>query len=277
MINRNKIAVSLVIGVMLLAGKVNTALANENPVAEVTVSVDNTNQNTDDLQNTTADISTTNPSLVNDNLAYAKVTSYVNIRKSPSTASIIVDKLYKNKSITIISKGEKWDKVTTGTVTGYIYADYLITGDAAKKITNSLSATTFSTENTVVSSIDDTLSSLGSDIVDYAKQFIGNRYRYGGTSLTNGTDCSGFTMSVYAHFGINLTRTSRSQALSGTRVSISNLKSGDLVFYARSGRINHVAIYIGNGKVISASSPKTGIRVTSLYYRTPYKAVRYIS
>ncbi|HWT73801.1 MAG TPA: C40 family peptidase [Mobilitalea sp.] len=272
-----KIAVSLVLGAILLTGKVNAVQAYENPVAGISISVDNTYQNTDGAQNNTVDNSTTNLSSVNDNLAYAKVANYVNIRKSPSATSPILGKLYKNTAITIISEGNGWDKVTTGTITGYIYADYLITDDAAKEIANSLSAIASNTESSVVSSTDDALSSLGSNIVAYAKQFIGNRYIYGGTSLTLGTDCSGFTMSIYAHFGINLTRTSRSQALSGTKVSINNLKSGDLVFYAKGGRINHVAIYISNGKVISASSPKTGIKVSSLYYRTPCKAVRYIN
>ena len=107
-------------------------------------------------------------------------------------------------------------------------------------------------------------------IVNYACQFVGNRYVWGGTSLTNGTDCSGFTMRVMEHFGISIPRTSREQAKVGVRVTSANMKPGDLVFYANSsGTINHVALYIGNGQVISAASAKSGIRITRWNYRTP--------
>ena len=107
-------------------------------------------------------------------------------------------------------------------------------------------------------------------IVNYACQFVGNRYVWGGTSLTNGTDCSGFTMRVMEHFGISIPRTSREQARVGVRVTSANMKPGDLVFYANSsGTINHVALYIGNGQVISAASAKSGIRITRWNYRTP--------
>ena len=121
-----------------------------------------------------------------------------------------------------------------------------------------------------------TNSSIRNSIVQFALKYEGNPYVWGGTSLTNGADCSGFTQSVFRSFGISIPRTSRSQAVSGRRISISDLQPGDLVFYARNGSINHVAIYIGNGKVISASSPETGIRITSYNYRTPIKAVSYI-
>lgn len=113
------------------------------------------------------------------------------------------------------------------------------------------------------------------DLVEYAKQFLGNPYVYGGTSLTKGTDCSGFVMGVYKHFGISLSHSSRAQAGEGTKISYSELQPGDLVFYANSsGTINHVAIYIGGGQVISASNPKSGIRINKYNYRTPVKYVR---
>ena len=113
------------------------------------------------------------------------------------------------------------------------------------------------------------------DLVEYAKQFLGNPYVYGGTSLTKGTDCSGFVMGVYKHFGISLSHSSRAQAGEGPKISYSELQPGDLVFYANSsGTINHVAIYIGGGQVISASNPKSGIRINKYNYRTPVKYVR---
>jgi cell wall-associated NlpC family hydrolase len=103
----------------------------------------------------------------------------------------------------------------------------------------------------------------GSDVVAYAKRFLGNPYQYGGTSLTNGTDCSGFTMGVYAHFGVYLPHSSYAQRSYGTPISYSEARPGDLLFYS-----GHVAIYIGGGKIIHASTERTGIIIGSATYRT---------
>ncbi len=123
-------------------------------------------------------------------------------------------------------------------------------------------------------------STSGARIASYARQFVGNPYRYGGTSLTNGADCSGFVMSVYAHFGYSLNRTSSAQASNGVAVSTSNLQPGDLLFYGSGGGINHVAIYIGGGQVVHASNsapyPKGGIKISSAFYRTPVCARRIV-
>ena len=113
-------------------------------------------------------------------------------------------------------------------------------------------------------------------IVAYAKQFLGNPYVYGGTSLTNGADCSGFTQSVVAHFGITTGRSSRDQAAQGKEISMSAIQPGDLLFYASGSYINHVAIYIGDGKIIHSSNPTTGITITKYNYRTPCKAVTFL-
>ncbi len=113
-------------------------------------------------------------------------------------------------------------------------------------------------------------------IVAYAKQFLGNPYVYGGTSLTNGADCSGFTQSVFAHFGITTGRSSRDQAAQGNEISMSAIQPGDLLFYASGSYINHVAIYIGDGKIIHSSNPTTGITITKYNYRTPCKAVTFL-
>ena len=113
-------------------------------------------------------------------------------------------------------------------------------------------------------------------IVAYAKQFLGNPYVYGGTSLTNGADCSGFTQSVFAHFGITTGRSSRDQAAQGKEISMSAIQPGDLLFYASGSYINHVAIYIGDGKIIHSSNPTTGITITKYNYRTPCKAVTFL-
>ncbi len=107
-------------------------------------------------------------------------------------------------------------------------------------------------------------------IVNFACQFVGNRYVWGGTSLTNGCDCSGFTQSVLKNFGISVPRVSRDQARSGSKVTSANMRPGDLIFYAnRSGTINHVGMYIGNGQVVNAASTRSGIRIYRWNYRTP--------
>ena len=112
-------------------------------------------------------------------------------------------------------------------------------------------------------------------VVEYALQFVGNPYVYGGTSLTNGTDCSGFTMSVYANFGVALNRSAADQSRNGTEVSLSELQPGDLVFYDHgTGYIGHVALYIGNGQIVHASTSRTGIIVADVNYSTPCMATR---
>ena len=116
-----------------------------------------------------------------------------------------------------------------------------------------------------------------SAIAAYARQFEGNPYKWGGVSLTEGADCSGFTMQVYKHFGINIGRNSGEQATRGREIPISSVQPGDLVFYAnKSGGINHVAMYLGNGQLIHASNAKTGIIITNMNYRTPCKAVTFL-
>lgn len=107
-------------------------------------------------------------------------------------------------------------------------------------------------------------------IVNFSCQFVGNRYVWGGTSLTHGCDCSGFTQSVLKNFGISIPRVSRDQARTGTKVTSANMRPGDLIFYAnRSGTINHVGMYIGNGQVVNAASTRSGIRIYRWNYRTP--------
>ena len=130
----------------------------------------------------------------------------------------------------------------------------------------------------VTSTTDSSSSSLRQQIVDYALQFVGNPYVYGGTSLTNGTDCSGFTQSVLANFGININRTAGAQSQGGKSVDLSQLEPGDLLFYEGSGDygIGHVTMYIGNGQVVHASSSTTGIIVSDVNYRTPVSASDYI-
>lgn len=118
----------------------------------------------------------------------------------------------------------------------------------------------------------------GQAIANYALNFVGNPYVWGGTSLTNGADCSGFVYSVYSHFGYSIPRDSRSQAAgAGYEVSVSNIQPGDLIYYTNSsGSVNHVAMYIGNGKVVNASNERDGIKISQYNYRTPYKVKRIV-
>lgn len=111
-------------------------------------------------------------------------------------------------------------------------------------------------------------------IVNYALQFVGNRYVYGGNDPNTGVDCSGFSRYVMSHAaGIGLSRTANSQSAQGRRVSEADARPGDLVFYGSSDHINHVAIYIGNGKVVHASNERVGITVSGWKYREPVKIV----
>ena len=110
----------------------------------------------------------------------------------------------------------------------------------------------------------------GAAIANYALKFVGNPYVFGGTSLTNGADCSGFTMSVHKHFGISIPRSSTAQSYGGKSVSISAVQPGDVIYYG-----NHVGIYIGSGQIVHASTAKTGIKVSNYMYRTPIRVSRY--
>ena len=120
-------------------------------------------------------------------------------------------------------------------------------------------------------------SSVRSSMVSYAMQFLGNRYVYGGTSLTNGVDCSGFTMRIYERFGYSIPRTSSAQSSYFRKISSSEAKPGDLFFYGSGGRVSHVAMYIGGGKVIHASSARTGIKISNAFYRSPIKVGRILN
>ena len=119
-------------------------------------------------------------------------------------------------------------------------------------------------------------SGIGDQIASFATQFVGNPYVYGGSSLTGGADCSGFTMAVYSNFGIGLPHNAAAQSGCGTPVSLSDLQPGDLLFYDNGGGIGHVALYIGGGSVVHASNPETGIKISSYNYRSPVAAVRLV-
>lgn len=117
--------------------------------------------------------------------------------------------------------------------------------------------------NNIDYSIANTIES-NSEVANFAMQFVGNPYVYGGTSLTNGADCSGFVMAVYANFGISLPRTTGGQAQSGYPVDINNIQAGDIISYGYNGVVSHSALYVGNGMIVHASTPELGIRLDNM-------------
>ena len=115
---------------------------------------------------------------------------------------------------------------------------------------------------------------LRSEIVTYALQFVGNRYKYGGTNPNTGVDCSGFTSYVMRHAAeVELPHSSGGQSRMGRQVSSSEMRPGDIICYGSGKRINHVALYIGNGQIVHASTERTGIKVSRWNYRTPVRIV----
>lgn len=201
---------------------------------------------------------------------------YINIREEMSTDSEVVGKIRKDAICEVVSIEDGWCEIESGDIKGYISNDYLITGvDANEKAEEMMSegkeletAITM-TEYRYGKGVTD----IQMEICEYARQFVGNPYVWGGTSLTKGADCSGFTLSVYRKYGVSLPHSSKAQANCGTRIDVSEVQPGDLVFYGGKN-IHHVAMYIGNGQVVHAQSAKTGIVVTSMYYNTPTRAAR---
>lgn len=185
------------------------------------------------------------------------------VREQAGMDAAVLTSVPKGEELEVVEQLDGWVKVSIDGEDAYVSSDYVT-------VEEKLDTAVTMSELLYGQGVSD----LRVDIVEYAKQFLGNKYVYGGSSLTKGTDCSGFTMSVYKHFGITLSHSSRAQANEGRKISASELQPGDLIFYGgSSGSINHVAMYIGGGKVIHASSPKTGIKISNYTYRTPVKYV----
>ena len=228
-------------------------------------------------------------------------TDGVNVRTEPNTNSSIYTQISNSERFLVADQQDGWVKIEIDDQDAYLSSDYVDvkygleeaikytpvvevadTSNSKSNTKNSTGKSRSSSKSSgkkssandgAAGSKSGSVSSKRAQIANYAVQFVGNRYVYGGTSLTNGTDCSGFTMSVMAKFGVSLPHNSGSQAGSGKSITSSQMRPGDLVFYSGSGGINHVALYIGNGQVCHASNAKSGIKISTWNYRTPAKIV----
>lgn len=219
-------------------------------------------------------------------MAFANVQTFLYIRSEPTTESEWLGKLYPDNAAKIIGPVGEWTKIRSGTVTGYVYSDYIIIGkNADQKAREMVSQTESQQEEEAfvyAESKEEEAARLqaeaeeaarkaaeeaaakaqtGQAIVDYACQFIGNPYVWGGTSLTEGADCSGFVQSVFAHFGISLPRTTWDMENVGTPVSYDQAVAGDLILYD-----GHVGIYMGNGEIVNAINSQRGIGILPATY-----------
>ncbi len=188
------------------------------------------------------------------------------VREEPSLEAPVITQVAEGEELEVVETLDGWVKVMLDDEEAYVSADYV---EVSKKLEKAVTL--------VELQYGQGISDVRVDLVNYAKQFLGNPYVWGGTSLTGGADCSGFVLSVFAHYGVSLPHHSGSQAQMGKGISLSEALPGDLVFYAKNGAINHVAIYIGNGQVIHASSPRTGIKISNVGYRTPACVRRVLS
>ena len=219
-------------------------------------------------------------------MAFANVQTFLYIRSEPTTESEWLGKLYPDNAAKIIGPVGEWTKIQSGTVTGYVYSDYIIIGkNADQKAREMVSQTESQQEEEAfvyAESKEEEAARLqaeaeeaarkaaeeaaakaqtGQAIVDYACQFIGNPYVWGGTSLTEGADCSGFVQSVFAHFGISLPRTTWDMENVGTPVSYDQAVAGDLILYD-----GHVGIYMGNGEIVNSINSQRGIGILPATY-----------
>lgn len=180
--------------------------------------------------------------------------SDLNVREEPSTDSKILEKVSSEERYEVLEVLDGWVKIATLTDEGYVSADYVDVKYAL---------------NEAVEFTPPMTSSLRQRIVEFALQYVGYPYVFGGSSLTRGIDCSGFTMRVMGEFGISLSHSSRAQSREGRTISYADIQPGDLIFYSRPGyTIGHVGIYIGNGKIVHAASPRSGITISSAKFKS---------
>lgn len=196
-------------------------------------------------------------------------TDMLNVRKEPSTESTIWTQISKEERYPVLQQLDGWVQIEMDTEDSD--NAFISTRDNNVEVRYALA------EAIKFSPLEEAAQAAASrrtQLVNFALQYVGNPYVWGGTSLTNGIDCSGFTMQVMKQFGVTLPHYSGSQARMGKAVTSSEMRPGDLIFYANSaGTVNHVAIYIGNGQIVHAASRRSGIKISTWNYRTP-KTIR---
>lgn len=195
----------------------------------------------------------------------ATVAEDVSIYADEDENSEVVAMAEKGESYDVVGKSDdSWIKVAAGQMEGYLKVQSNVMISKAEEV--AAAADEFVEEQSNISKRQ--------QLVDYALQFVGGRYKYGGSDPHTGVDCSGFIKYVMQHgAGVSMTRSSTSQSKQGTAISASEMQPGDLLFYGSGSSINHVAMYIGDGKVVHASTEKTGIKTSPWNYRTPVKIV----
>lgn len=229
-------------------------------------------------------------------LAFTQVEegSYLYIRTEADSSSEWVGKLYAGDAAKAVGPVDEWTQIQSGDVTGYVKTEYILVGDEAKENAKEI-VTAKNPEKDIMDLSEEEIAGCfsyaesreaeearlaeeaeaaaaaeaeaaanggnGQAVVDFAMQFVGNPYVWGGTSLTNGADCSGFVKAVYANFGVGMPRTSSAMRSAGTEVSYSDVRPGDVICYE-----GHVGIYAGNGKIVNAIDEAHGIGVSSATY-----------
>ena len=190
-------------------------------------------------------------------------TDSLKVRAQANTESEVITLVPNGEELEVADVEGDWVKVYLDDEEVYVSAEYV-------EVSAELGTAITMTELLYGQGVSD----VRVDLCQYAKEFLGNPYVWGGTSLTRGADCSGFVLSVFKKYGVGLPHSSVAQSGLGTTIKVSEAQPGDLIFYGNGRSINHVAIYIGGGQVIHASNPKTGIRISNVSYRSPVKAVR---
>lgn len=192
-------------------------------------------------------------------------TETLNVRAEKSTDAAVLSQVGNSEAFTVNSVADGWVEISVDDSVGYISQDYVTLAQALP------------TAKTIEQvKYGDGVSDVRASVVSYALQFVGNRYVWGGTSLENGIDCSGFTMRILGKYGVSLPHSSKAQPSCGTKISASDAKPGDLFFYGSGSSISHVAIYIGNGQIVHASNKRDGIKVSNAFYRSPICVARYL-
>lgn len=187
----------------------------------------------------------------------------LNVREQADADSGVLTQVPQGEELDYLETLEEWIKVSLDGEEAYVSAEYVTVKDKLD---------TAVTMSELLYGVG--VSDARVELVELAKGCLGNPYVWGGTSLTKGADCSGFVLTLYKKFNVTLSHSARAQSKEGTKITYSEIQPGDLIFYANSkGTINHVAVYIGDGQVIHASSPKTGIKISKYNYRTPVKYV----